>query len=146
MGSTLYYLTLVILFSTVTLFSTMASLSCITWNINGCRDSFKRYQIFEFIKINHPVDVVFLQETHTTQLDESSWQVVWRSPIHFSHGSTNSAGVAILFNPRKKVDILSVNNVVPGRLLHIHANIDNSPVHLINVYTPTIGSERLGFF
>ena len=66
--------------------------------------------------------------------------------MFFSHESSNSAGVAIIFKPNKNVNILNVNNVVPGRLLHIHAEVDDFPVHLINVYAPSNGFERLEFF
>lgn len=45
-----------------------------------------------------------------------------------------------------KYNILSSDDVVSGKLLHVHIGIDGSPVHLINVYAPTNGPERLDLF
>jgi exonuclease III len=111
----------------------MTSIATLTWNVHGCRDSLKRCQLFEFLKINHQSDFYFLQETHTISSDEAAWQLVWRAPVFFSHESTHSAGVAILINPNKVFKVIGVDNVVPGKLLHIHADIDGSPVHLVNI-------------
>ena len=124
----------------------MASISTLTWNINGGHDSLRRYQILSYLNVDHHNDFCFLQETHSTIDSQAQWQIIWRSPIYFSHGTSNSAGVAILFPKRKQVNVISQSSVVRGRLLHLHVTVDEQPFHLVNVYAPYSGEERLRFF
>ena len=44
------------------------------------------------------LDIIFVQETHSDMTIEQMWTAEWDSIIYFSHGSTNSHGVATLFN------------------------------------------------
>ena len=124
----------------------MSSLTCTTLNIRGGRDPLKRYQVFDYLKKNHNSDFYFLQETHTTIVDEPTWRIVWRGTSVFSHLNTNNAGIAILCSPHKNVDILSTNNVIHGRLLHAHVRINDDQIHLINIHAPNHANERLEIF
>ena len=126
--------------------SMAASISGITLNTRGCHDALKRYQVFEFLKRDHSVDFYFLQETHTLSRDENMWSMIWRGTALFSHGDSNRAGVAILFSPRTKVDIISKSDVLHGHLLHAHVKVNDNPFHLINVYAPTNAVERIECF
>ena len=122
------------------------SISGTTLNVNGCRDSFKRYNVFEFLKSNFPGNFYLLQETHSLPSEESRWELVWRGMGLFSHGSTNSAGVAILFAPKSNVSVLSQCELMPGHLLHAHVKINDYPIHIVNVYAPSNGLERMDCF
>ena len=86
----------------------MANLTVTSFNIRGGRDALKRYEIFEYLKLDLS-DVCFLQESHTTSNDEHLWRIIWRGPAKFSHLDSNSGGVAILFNKRINVDILQTD-------------------------------------
>ena len=124
----------------------MASLSCLTLNVRGCRDSLKRYRLFEYLKQSNPVEIYLLQETHSITTDEQLWPFVWRGKCILSHGTNNSAGVAILFSSKSKIDIIRKSEPIPGHILHTHVKVNDSPVHIINVYAHTNANERLYCF
>ncbi|KAJ3584296.1 hypothetical protein NHX12_014792 [Muraenolepis orangiensis] len=92
------------------------------------------------------LDVIFLQETHTTSADDTDWGLWWEGPQVLSHGSNFSAGVAVLFRSAANATILSSDEVVKGRLLIVRAEIDSTVVCLINIYAPNQGNERVRLF
>ncbi len=63
-----------------------------------------------------------------------------------SHGTTLSAGVAILFSPRLNVDILQQVEIEEGRALVVKAEVQGFTFTFINVYAPNTGSDRGTFF
>ena len=76
-------------------------------NVKGIRSSEKRLKIFEYLKNNiHHNGFVFLQETHSLIQDEKKWKDDLEDPLFFSHGSTNSCGVAIGFCRLKSLHII----------------------------------------
>lgn len=127
----------------IQLFLIMASLSIVTLNTRGCRDSFKRFRIFNELRKDLFADIVFLQDTHTIQPDESLWRLIWRGQAVFSHFNTNTAGVAIIFKPKLNVNIIETITVAQGRILHVTANIHGIYFYLINVYNPTESHDKL---
>ena len=132
-------------FSLITLI--MASLSCATLNVRGCRDSMKRYQLFELLKnTSHHADFYLLQETHSITRDEQVWPLVWRGKCILSHKNNNSAGVAILFHPNSTVEIIDKSEPIPGHLLHTQVKLNGTLVNIINVYAHTDANERLHCF
>ena len=114
-------------------------------NINGGRDRHKRALVSE-VASQKGIDVLFLQETHTNQVDEVEWGLWWEGTYALSHGSTSSAGVAIMFRASAKAVILSTVEVVKGRLLIVKAEIKGVVLCFINLYGPNQGSERVGIF
>lgn len=112
-------------------------------NINGGRDRNKLAMISEFVK---QVDIVFLQETHTSNDNETQWGMWWEGKYALSHGTNTSAGVAILFSKKLNVNILSVDEIVKGRALLSKVEIEGITFVLINVYAPNNGLERVVFF
>lgn len=73
------------------------SLKLLTVNARGLRDNLKRKAIFLYCKNKNP-QCIFLQETHSNECDEKFWKTQWGDKILFSHGTSRSAGVAILLN------------------------------------------------
>ena len=67
----------------------------ISLNTRGIGNYRKRRTIFTWLRKQKP-DVVFLQETHSTQGNEVSWQREWGATLICSHGANNARGVAIL--------------------------------------------------
>uniref|UniRef100_A0AAV2JY17 Endonuclease/exonuclease/phosphatase domain-containing protein n=1 Tax=Knipowitschia caucasica TaxID=637954 RepID=A0AAV2JY17_KNICA len=63
------------------------------------------------------VHVVLLQETHSTAEIESDWRREWGGQLVLSHGSSSSAGVAVLFSRRCLPVSVETEEVVAGRLL-----------------------------
>ena len=64
-------------------------------NVRGLQGAQKTKKVFNWLQ-KFDKGIILLQETHTSQLDEKSWLNQWKSPIFFSHGSTNSRGVSII--------------------------------------------------
>ncbi|CAM2117030.1 unnamed protein product [Caretta caretta] len=56
------------------------------------------------------------------------------------------AGVATLFSPDLRPEVLEVAEAVPGLLLHLRVCKEGPVVNLVNVYAPTSGPERLQFY
>lgn len=65
--------------------------SGISLNARGLRKS-----VFLFCK-GEKANFILLQETHSKPEDEKFWVNQWGDKIIFDHGSTKSAGLAILF-------------------------------------------------
>ncbi|CAM2112211.1 unnamed protein product [Caretta caretta] len=87
-----------------------------------------------------------LVETHTDPAAEASWRLEWGDRVYFSHLTIRTAGVATLFSPDLRPEVLGVAEAVPGRLLHLRVRLEGLVVNLVNIYAPTSGPERLRFF
>ncbi|CAM2106082.1 unnamed protein product [Caretta caretta] len=86
------------------------------------------------------------QETHTDPTAEDSWQLEWGDRVYFSHSTVQQAGVATLFSPDLRPEVLGVAEAMPGRLLHLRVCMEGLVVNLVNVYAPTSGPEQLQFY
>ena len=62
-----------------------------------------------------------------------------------SHKSSSSGGVAVLFSRGFLPSSCVTENIIEGRLLKIQAVFENEKMTFINVYAPTIGTERVFF-
>ena len=69
-------------------------LRIITLNVRGLRNENKRRSIFNYYRKR--ADIICLQETHSTEVDEKCWRNEWGGIMLFSHGESNARGVAIL--------------------------------------------------
>ncbi|CAM2105361.1 unnamed protein product [Caretta caretta] len=85
------------------------------------------------------------QETHTDPTAEDSWHLEWGDRVYFSHFTIRQAGVATLFSPDLRPEVVGVAEAVPARLLHLQVCIEGLVVNLVNVYAPTSGLEWLQF-
>ncbi len=113
-------------------------------NINGAREEAKRAALFNLFKVRQ-LNVVFLQETHSTVDNEVDWKKEWDGEVCLSHKSNNSGGVGILFSKDFIPISFDIEEIVKGRLLKIQACFENVKLILINVYAPTVGTERVIF-
>ncbi len=110
-------------------------------NINGMRDGRKNEVLSEMIELKD-LSVTFLQETHSTCSNEVNWGLWWKGEYVLSHGTNLSAGVAVLFSPSVKVNVLTKNEVEPGRFLMVKAEISHFKFLFVNIYAPNVGAER----
>ena len=108
------------------------SLSILSLNVRGMRDTVKRKALFLFCKRSE-ADIVMLQETHSFELDVKFWRSQWGNTIHYSHGSNNSAGVAILLH-KFKGEVLETVKSSEGRWVMIVIKQDNGIFIVCNVY------------
>ena len=123
----------------------MAQLSFLTLNIQGCRDSLKRYSIINFIQKTNK-HIMCLQDTHTLKNDESLWRLLWRGPIFFSHLSTRKGGLIIAVLKSLEFKLIKYQEIVRGRILHIEFESDKKIYHVINMYASPDKVERIDNF
>ena len=94
-------------------------------NVKGIQASDKRIKLFEYLrKCVIPNGFVFLQETHSTENDEKQWKDEFKGQLFFSHGRSNSCGVAIGFYGAKKLELLNKCSDKAGRILLLDVKID----------------------
>ena len=119
----------------------MDKLSLITLNVRGINSSRKRRAIFRQLHRKN-ASIIFLQETYSTNNLEKAWSNEWGSKIYFCHGSKHSKGVAILFNPKFRVEIEQQIQSEDGRILILQVQVDD----LKHIYTPNDTSSQITFF
>ena len=112
------------------------ALNFFSFNARGLGDRKKRMAVFLWLKSKGP-GVYLLQECHSTANSEKNWQQDWEGRIEFSHGSSNSRGVAILMTKNLQVDITSVLRDSSGRFLLLQCNYYTYPLTIVNIYAPT---------
>ena len=105
-------------------------------NVRGIGDEFKRRSIFHWLHKCHQ-GIVFLQETHSSIQTEKMWRSEWGSKVLFSHGTSNSRGVAILFPNNIEYTIKKTISDTEGRFLIVEVEIEETVFILCNVYAPT---------
>ena len=94
-------------------------------NVRGIGDEFKRRSIFHWLHKCHQ-GIVFLQETHSSIQTEKMWRSEWGSKVLFSHGTSNSRGVAILFPNNIEYTIKKTISDTEGRFLIVEVEIEET--------------------
>lgn len=122
----------------------MRELNLASLNLNGAREEKKRFELYELIKIKK-IDILFAQETHSDVSNEENWAREFDGLPIFSHNTSLSGGVAILFSKNSIPISYEVEEVVKGRFLQIRAQFENAFYCFGCVYAPTNAVERLGF-
>ena len=113
-------------------------------NVKGLQNNEKRIKLFEYLKNSIiPNGLIFIQETHSCNNNEKKWADEFGGQLYFSHGKSNSCGVAIGYIGTKKFELVSQKTDKNGRLLIIEANIDNTAFLLINLYNPNKEKEQI---
>ena len=105
----------------------MNSLNIITYNVKGLQNKDKCNMVYNYVKDKISSGAVFFQECHSTPECEKIWQKNLYGKIFFSHGSSNSTGVAIAFSKGLNIDI-NMNNISRdenGRILILEASYDS---------------------
>ena len=69
---------------------------------------------------------MFLQETHSTVFDEKRWHDELKGKLFFSHGSSNSCGVAIGLLGNVKFNFLNKIKDNDGRILISDVQVDDA--------------------
>ena len=108
------------------------SVGIFSLNVRGIGNSFKRKQVFLWLK-KHPGCIYFLQETHSTETYEKIWKDEWGDNIYFSHGSSNSRGVCIL-TKNCNLDVVKQFHDNDGRILILDITLHGQKFTLANIY------------
>ena len=85
---------------------------------------------------------VFLQETHTTIHDEKNGTTSLRENS-FSHGQSNSCGVAVAFIGNTSFEVSNKKQDESGRIIILDVKTSNNDFLLINLYNANNESEQL---
>ena len=109
-----------------------------SFNTRGLRNSFKRNDIFKWLKTSHN-GIVMNQETHSISIDHEKWKKKWNGEIFFSDGEANSKGIATLIPKElsESFELIESKRDNSGRFLLLNCKICEIQVILINIYSPT---------
>ena len=118
-------------------------LQFISNNVKGLQNSLKRIKIFEYLKNNLGSNgFLFLQETHSSLADGKRWVDELKGPIFFSHGKTDSCGVATGYIGNNKVDVLGKKKTDKnGRIFILDVMVKETNFVLANIYNPNTETE-----
>ena len=119
-------------------------LSFCSLNVRGLNQARKRRQIYRWLH-NYNFDIIFLQETYSSKNTEDVWKAEWGGKIYFSHGTTHSKGVMILFNPKLNFEIHSATTDKNGRYLLLKTKMFEEFFLLCNVYAPNDSNSQEHF-
>ena len=112
-------------------------------NVRGLNAKQKRIALFEHMRKQN-ADVFLIQETHSTANTERAWERNWGGRTLFSHNTSRSAGVAILFSSRLHYE--RYIEVIPGRMQVIQIKIKNKLIGISNIYAPNHDTEQVQFY
>ena len=111
-------------------------LTFITNNIKGIQNVSKRLSVVEYFKNKLGNNgILFLQEIHSTFNDENAWKNDFNVPVFYSHSTSQSCGVLIVFF-FGNLNFLVYKQVGDknGRILILDVNIDEIRYVLVNIY------------
>lgn len=113
-------------------------------NVRGLRSDAKRRKLFTWIR-KQSIDVIFLQETHSSKEIENTWRTEWCGEAYFAHGSSNAKGTCILFkSDLANLELHEIKRDIDGRYIIIDATINDTRLTLANVYGPN--SDNADYF
>ena len=101
-------------------------------NVRGLRNPLKRRCLFNWIR-DSEFQLILLQETHSTPDLERYWFHEWGYKIEFSHGSSASAGVCVLFKPSASFEIITVDRDTDGRILLLVIKMNDTFLTVVSV-------------
>ena len=124
------------------------NLTFLTYNVKGLQSSKKRIKLIEYFKskLNHSGFLFFLQETHSTIKNESTWVNDFNGPIFFSHGVSNPCGVVIAYLGKTSFFLNKQKTDKAGRILILDGTLDTDPYILINLYNANTETEQCNIF
>ena len=110
-------------------------LKILSVNVQGIRSIEKRLDVFNYLKAKN-CDLYCLQDIHSTTSTENFIESQWGGRCLFSSHSSNSRGVAVLFN--KNIDYQVHNHISDpdGNYLIIDLTVDNNRFTLVSLYGP----------
>ena len=108
-------------------------------NCRGLANVQKRKDVLQYLKTKQ-YSICCLQDTHFIPDFESSINEEWKSGNYFSHNSSSSRGVAILFNDSVDVDVRKVKTDSGGNIVVLDLKINEFEITLASLYAPNTDS------
>lgn len=106
-----------------------------SYNVNGLQASVKRKKVFTMLK-EQDLDIIMLQESHSTQNIQHLWQAEWGGKIFCAHGTSESRGVMIAIRRGVIYDIKQIYKDIDGRAIVMEIKIENNWYVFANIYAP----------
>lgn len=119
----------------------MNEVRVISLNVNGINAADKRRSMFSKLR-EGGYDLCLLQECHSMQTTAHLWQSEWGGQVLFSHGASNSRGVAILLRRDFEGLVQQVVRDDLGRILLLQVQIGGMTYILGSVYAPTADRQE----
>ena len=118
-------------------------LKILSVNCQGLGSVEKRLDVFNYLK-SKQCDIFCLQDIHSTPSTQSFIESQWGAKCLFSSYSSNSRGVAVLFN--KNMDFQVHNHISDpgGNYIIVDLTVDNNKFTLVSLYGPN--SDSPAFF
>ena len=125
----------------------MDSLKYVSNNVNGL-STFRVERIKIFLYLQKTIKnkgLVFLQETHSTPNSERDFKEDFgkHNDLFFSHGLSNSCGVAIGFCGNFDYKVITEIVDPRGRYLLMYITVGDSEYALINIYNENVEKDQL---
>ena len=116
----------------------------LTLNINGLQNDNKRIEIFQQLQ-NKKIDIVFLQEIHTTPETSKKWEKDWKEKF-FWHSGPKPKVSGVLFKENFNFEIINFETDSDGRIIKCILKIEKQLFQLINIYAPTNPKNKKMFY
>ena len=113
----------------------MTNLKICSFNVRGINEKKKRNDVFSWLRKKN-CDIYLLQETHSTEAIENSWQSEWGYKTYFSNYSSSSRGVAILLNNTFQFSLIKTIKDSEGRFILLELEVNEQRIIVANLYGP----------
>ena len=117
----------------------MDDIKLISLNVRGLGNREKRMSIYHYMR-NKRADIIYLQETHSTERTYFTWKTEWNSDMICAQGTR---GVAILFSKKINCTKELIYTHPYGRLLIVKFTIGEKCFLLANVYNYNIDDTEV---
>lgn len=112
----------------------MVKIKTTSFNVNGMGNPVKRRIIFENLR-TQKAEVHLIQETHSSPETGFLWAREWGGQIFYSHGTSNSRGVAILMSRNANFKVSTTIRDPEGRFVGIDIMVGEPKISLGNRQT-----------
>lgn len=110
-------------------------INCISLNVKGINNPIKRKKVITYLK-KLKADIVFLQETHLTDIEHVKLKRDWIGKVYYSSFSSSARGVALLINKNLRFQLVSEEKGKCGRFILINCIINTNRLTLASIYGP----------
>ena len=110
-------------------------------NCQGLGMVSKRLDVFNYLK-SKQCDIYCLQDIHSTTASEKFIESQWGNRGLFSSFSSNSRGVAIVFNTNVDYKVHNYINDPEGNYLIADLSVDSNRFTLVNLYGPNLDCPK----
>lgn len=122
----------------------MEGLRIVSFNVNGLSDFVKRKDVFNYLRTQN-AHMFLLQETHLKTQQQNYIRSMWGYECILSGKSSNSKGVAVLFNNNFEYKLHKIVRDTEGCYIIIDIEMLGKRFTLVNIYGPS-GYDSPGFF